>query len=990
MGGTANVQIALSNGMWLRVQVIAPGTFRIRMNDTGLFQESHLFRYEIVNVPLLTAHIHSVPCDDNIMIHAEQAILHIDGKDGQFQMIDGDGHVRLQTSCQPWSAEVSGFGAHFLLHQDEALYGLGNVAPERLQRRGLKVSMWVESNNWASAPIPFLMSTGGWAIMMNTISPHTFDIGSEIDDRLSIEGQTGELDMFLFAGESFAELLHAYTDIAGKPQLMPIWMYGLNFCSREKSDARAVLDDAIKFRKSETPCDLIGVSTDWMETANDYSTNKSWHPERFPISTNDLVRKVSFIGILHKLGFKLSLTLSCDYDLTVHEEHLAAGGKSDEDSGQKEAWFDHLQKFVNDGVSSFVLIAPNLASKHPERIWGNGMTSAELHNLYPVLLGKQMHIGFREQTNTRPVIHLEKGYLGMQQFVVSTTGTFYNGSHAIMAILNYGLSGHANATTNMHLITREGIHADFLLSWARINSLEHFHHPDFLEPPLQELFRRYARFRYSLIPYIYSAAHVAARTGMPITRAMPLMFPDDRNCRDLCQQFMLGDFILVAVYTDHVYLPEGNWFDYWTGERYSGPRSLDCRVSPQAGGPLFVRAGAIIPLWPPMDFIGQSETKVLTIHIYPRADGEFVLYEDDGTTFDYLEGRLARTRITAEESPESISVRISRREGTYTGMPQKRSYELIVHMEGKPASVRVNGQRRQDQTRRVKADPVRSYRYDRTSGTVRLYVEEAEGEEIETCIEVIRIPMSKIAAKPVTETDAIAGDEHAGEDSADRTFIAMLTTGEPDAAETAITAWWNSKMKHGKPDFAWPLLVMEGYHLLIQHAAQNGWTAADLYSERADLSIALTQLQTSAQGYELLRKLATHLVRYAEARRPSTNHRVIGEALAYAEREPGQDLSLNAMAERFSVHPFHLSRLFKKETGRTYSDYIMSIRMQRAKTLLEAGYKVYEAAEQNGYKDSGTFSRAFSKFWGFPPANFKSGKGERMPSDRLTRTEREL
>lgn len=976
MEGAKHVQIELGNGCWIRVQIIAPGTFWFRMNDTGHFQDSPLLRYRILNVPFHPVHVHSAPRGEPISLHAGQTMLHIDTKDGQFQMLDRAGRVRLQTSHQPWSASDTGFGAHFLLHRDEALYGLGNVAPEQIQRRGVKVTMRVEGNNWASAPIPYLMSTGGWALMMNTIRPHAFDIGSEADDRLSIEGQTGELDLFLFAGESLAELLHAYTDVAGKPQLMPIWMYGLNFCSRTHSDARTVLDDAIKFRKSEMPCDLIGVSSDWMGTANDYSTSKTWHPERFPISTNDLLRKVSFIGILQKHGFKFSLTLGCDYDLTVYEEQLADGGKTNGRAGQQEIWYDHLRKFVNDGVSAFVLVVPSLAFWNPERIWGNGMTSAELHNLYAVLLAKQMHAGFREQTDTRPVIHLEKGYLGIQQFAVSTAGTFYNGSLAITAILNYGLSGHANATTNMHLVAREGIHADFLLSWTRINSLDHFHHPDFLEPSLQELFRRYARLRYSLIPYLYSAAHIAAVTGMPITRAMPLMYPDDRHCRDLCQQFMLGDFLLVAVYTDQVYLPEGDWFDYWTGERYSGARSLDYHLPPQAGGPLFVRAGAILPLWPPMDFIGQVQPSTLTLHIYPGADGAFDLYEDDGTSFDYLNGRLARTRITVEESPDLMSVRISRREGEYMGMPQKRSYEMIIHAESKPTAVKVNGQRRKDQTKRVKADPIRSYRYDRPSATVRLYVEEAEGEERETCIEVIRIPMNKPAAKVAAE--AIASDEQGATDSADRTFIAALTTGDPDA-EAAITTWWNTKMKHGQSDSVWPLLVMDGYRMLVQHAAENGWTAEELYSEGADLSIALTQLQSSAQGYELLRKLATHLARYTEAQRPTTKHAIINEVLAYVKRELDRDLSLNAMAERFSVHPFHLSRLFKKETGRTYSDYIMSIRMQRAKTMLEAGYKVYEAAEQNGYKDSGTFSKAFSKYWGYPPANVKSRMRERLP-----------
>ncbi|MBD2864003.1 helix-turn-helix domain-containing protein [Paenibacillus oceani] len=276
---------------------------------------------------------------------------------------------------------------------------------------------------------------------------------------------------------------------------------------------------------------------------------------------------------------------------------MSEGIVDGERNDSEEVWYDHLRKFVDDGISGFVLFLKNPMFSHPDRIWSNGMTSAELHNLYPVLLGKQMHVGFRQQTNTRPVIHMEKGYLGMQQFVASTAGTFYNARHAITAVLNYGLSGHVNTSTNMHLITREGIHADYLLAWSRIHSQDHFHHPDFLEQPLHELFQRYARLRYRLLPYLYATAHVAARTGMPIARAMPLLYPDDRNCRELSRQYMLGDFLLVAVYTDQVYLPEGNWIDYWTGKRYSGSQWITYTVPAGAGGPLFVRSGAIIPMW---------------------------------------------------------------------------------------------------------------------------------------------------------------------------------------------------------------------------------------------------------------------------------------------------------------------------------------------------------------------------------------------------------
>lgn len=1123
-GTMTDVLLPLACGGRMKAQAVASDTFRIRMNGTGAFPESPLMRYGIVSA---VEEAKTAPfvwrAGGEAEIRSGRALLRIGGADGQLRLYGPDGDVRLRTSAplRTGLSGTGGFEARFSLQADEALYGLGNIAPERMNRRGQRVEIWAGKDLWASAPIPYLMSSAGWAVMMNTTRRHTFDIGAASGDELSIAGQDGELDLFLYVGDGYAELLDAYTNIAGKPPLLPIWMYGLNFCSRVKSSARDVLDDAIKFRRSNTPCDLIGLSADWMEQEGDHSIHKRWHPVRFPTSTNDLLRQVSFIGILQKQGFKLSLTLGCDYDLTAYEERLLGGGEGSNDGGpvrdgpdggggergdgprderdregrqgredrepagqnrsgqgaglsgdenrleaiadgSEEPWYEHLRKFVDDGISGFVLSATHPANSQPGRVWANGMTSEELHHLYPLLLGKQMHVGFRGQTNRRPAIHMEKGYLGMQRFVASTTGTFYNARHAIAAILNYGLSGHAHTSTNMHLISREGIHADFLLAWSRINSQDHFHHPDFLEHPLQELFRRYARLRYRLIPYIYSAAHVAARTGMPITRAMPLMYPADRNCRELSQQYMLGDFLLVAVYTDQVYLPEGEWFDYWTGERHSGSRWVACEVPAGAGGPLFVQAGAIVPMGPAMDYIGQAKAETLTLELYPGPHGQFVLYEDDGVTFDYLNGRVARTHMSLESGREGITVRISRREGDYDGMPARRSYELIVRTEGKPAAVLVDGQRRPDQTRRIKSDPFRSWRYDRLAGTVRLNVDEATFSEAGVCVEIVHSAYSQKGGPAVApsaaasdayeaygrsgvrtdrreqsaasgvrtgrgaqaaangggrpfdkealsaSTDGTAGGvsggnrvdsrddrRHGGKDGqrqnskvdkrqdgkdaadfADEAFVAALGSGEPRTAEAALAAWWEARMKPAASAAVWQLHAMRACHLIVRHAEQSGWNAADVFGGATDGARGTALLlQTPEQSYEQLLRFVRELFRAAEAHRPAAKHPAVRELLAIIQREPERDLSLNAMAERCALHPFHLSRLFKKETGFVYSDYVMSVRMTKAKKLLEAGQKVYETAARCGFKDAGNFSKAFSKYWGVPPVCFKPERG---------------
>ncbi|WP_158302213.1 TIM-barrel domain-containing protein [Paenibacillus mesophilus] len=1012
MGELKDFLLSLSNGRWVRIQTVAPGTFRFRMNETGHFAEPASVRYQIVSAILEAERdVYTAPPGSVVDFRSGQAMLRMDGGDGQFRLFGADGGERVATSASPWSSDKSGFGVRLQLGGDEALYGLGNIAPERMQRRGLRVEMWGEKQLWASAPIPFLMSSSGWAVMVNTTWRHLFDIGASNENELLIEGLAGELDLFLFAGNDYAELLDAYTNVAGKPPLLPIWMYGLNFCSRIGSSARDVLDDAIKFRRAGTPCDLIGLNDDWMERAKDFSTTKRWHPVRFPTSTNDLLRQVSFIGILHKQGFKLSLALGCDYDLTVLEERLAGenmgseweyrndGYREDAQPLHEESWYEHLRKFVVDGVSAFVLHPNNPMHGDPGRIWGNGMSSAELHNLYPVLLCKQMYTGFLKQTNKRPAILIERGYLGMQRFAASTTGTFYDAKHAIVAILNYGLSGHVHTTTNMHLISREGIHADFLLAWSRINSMDHFQHPDFLEHPLKELFQRYARLRYRLIPYLYSTAHAAARTGMPITRAMPLMYPRDRHCRELDGQYMLGDSLLVAVYTESVYLPEGDWFDYWTGKRYCGPCRIDVSVPPEAGGPLFVRAGAIIPMWPPMDYIGERRVETLTLEIYPGAHGSFLLYEDDGATLDYLEGASVRTRLECASDQAMTTVRIAKREGTFAGMADKRSYELIVRTNAKPAAVRVGVERRPDRTARNKSDPFRSWRYDRLAGTVRLHVAEAEFGEEGVCIEIVHPsksgrsaaarngaerrsaasvdpfsgPAASVLGRGISDAAGGGGDAVSDDLEADNAFAAALDSGELRVAEAALTEWWGAKMKQAPSaaNAVWQLHVMKGCYLIVRQAERSGWTSAGAFKHMEDEASELAQLQKPEQGFELLLRLVSRLIRQMDAPHPRAKHPVIRELLVLALREPERDLSLNAMAERFALHPVHISRLFKKETGRNYYDYVISMRMMRAKQLLREGHKVYDAAALCGFKDAGNFSKAFSKYWGEPPVSFK-------------------
>lgn len=183
---------------------------------------------------------------------------------------------------------------------------------------------------------------------------------------------------------------------------------------------------------------------------------------------------------------------------------------------------------------------------------------------------------------------------------------------------------------------------------------------------------------------------------MPIMRSMNLMFPDDPECENCMNQYMFGESFLVGAFTDKIYLPEGRWIDYWTGEVYEGNKEITCQIPEGFGGLLFIRDGAIIPYWQVMDFVGQKPIDNISLHVYPNGESLFTLYEDDGTTYKYLDGEFATTDIKVNSIDHDIFVDIAPRKGNYDGMPEKRSFEVTIHNIPSVTNILINGMSLED------------------------------------------------------------------------------------------------------------------------------------------------------------------------------------------------------------------------------------------------------------------------------------------------------
>jgi alpha-glucosidase/alpha-D-xyloside xylohydrolase len=214
-------------------------------------------------------------------------------------------------------------------------------------------------------------------------------------------------------------------------------------------------------------------------------------------------------------------------------------------------------------------------------------------------------------------------------------------------------------------------------------------------PAIEPVARKYAELRYRLMPYTYSLAWDARESGLPLMRALWLHYPNDTIARRTGDEFLWGRDLLVApVYrrgatSREVYLPSGDWYDWWSGERVSGGRTLTRPVD-LATMPIFVRAGAIVPVDPIRQYTGEAVAGNTTLRVYRGTDGVATLYDDDGISQDYLSGRGAtQLRLTWADRDGRLTLEPV---GGMTGF-QPRTFDVVLLPDGARRTVSYSGRR---------------------------------------------------------------------------------------------------------------------------------------------------------------------------------------------------------------------------------------------------------------------------------------------------------
>ena len=589
----------------------------------------------------------------------------------------------------------------FSLAPDERIYGGGSTSRDHIQHRGEILRMWATYQH-TEIPMPFVMSSRGWGVFDNTTRKCYFDVSCTDKDKMNIYNTSDEADFFIYFGSGMPSILDAYTLTVGRTYVLPKWAYGLCFGPNMREDQWQILRDAVGFREHDVPVDLFWLEPQWMEKRYDFSMDKKWNynlfsPEPYWLQEEKDKKYYNrlFIGKLNSMGIHLGLWLCEEYDLSLPEEDALAARTGGKVSGQPH-WMDHLKQFVNQGVEGFKLDPARTIDEHTYWEYYNGYTDKDMHNLNQVLVLKQCAQMTREHTGKRTWQHYCGGWSGVQHWGASTSGDNGGGKTALYDQLNLGMSGFMNTSCDVMSVPKElemqSLHFGLFLPWVQINSWFAMMHP-FYYSGLEKLkYHDAVRYRYTILPYIYSTALEGAINGMPIVRAMPLVFPDDRNCDDMTYQYMFGPSYCVGIFTNEIYLPEGRWVDAWTGERISSRGETFTREYPSnRAGLLFIRDGAIIPCMEDKEFIGTEPLDTYILRVYPCGESEYTMYEDDGISYAFEDGAIAATRFACRQSEKQVSIIVDPVSGKFEGMPENRTYKFEVKTDSKPRKVLVDG-----------------------------------------------------------------------------------------------------------------------------------------------------------------------------------------------------------------------------------------------------------------------------------------------------------
>jgi alpha-glucosidase len=616
------------------------------------------------------------------------------------------------------------YSLKYELNADDHFYGMGQadqfVDHLDLDHRGQVHEVWNHHSPPAATIFPWLVSLRGYGLLVDNAHRAVWDLGHSDPASFAYRARGGGLQYYIFFGPELPRVLQAFFELTGFPLLPPRWVFGLlqsRYGYRNRRELEAIAET---FRSKRLPCDALILDLFWFKEMGDLAFDPiDWPDAREMLSRlkdqgfRTMVIEEPYLTVKSR-NYPEALAqgyLAQHYDGTAYTFDFWPGECALVDFSNpsaREWWSQKHQPLLELGIDGWWADL-NEPAKHFQDMAHHGGPAASVHNANALLMQDAIHDAHqRYAPERRPFILSRSGFPGSQRYGVALWSgdvdmTFASLRKQVAVGLNVGLAGIPLWGTDIGGFGFGGkCSPELYARWFEFGAFcplcrphgdqTELREPWQFGPEIEAICRKYLQLRYRLLPYIYSAAREACTSGVPIMRPLVLAYPNDPQVHNLSDEYLFGRDILVAPVLDEgavertVYLPAGEWFNFWTDESLSGPRSLKVDADLDTI-PLFIRHGAIIPTGPDLQYTSERPLDPLTLEIYRGCDGTCTLYEDDGETSQYQNGAFAQTRFETTDTPEALICRVGERQGRLAGSQLPRTIMLKIHRQPQVTSV---------------------------------------------------------------------------------------------------------------------------------------------------------------------------------------------------------------------------------------------------------------------------------------------------------------
>ncbi|NSL51956.1 glycoside hydrolase family 31 protein [Calidifontibacillus erzurumensis] len=627
------------------------------------------------------------------------------------------------------------------MDEDDHFYGFGEKTGF-LEKRGEKLTMW---NSDVFAPhnpetdplyqsIPYFMTVRkgkAHGLFFDNTWKTTFDLKS-YEDCYSFSAEGGQLDYYVFAGPTPKDVIEQYTDLTGRMPLPPKWALGYHQSKYSYKSEQEVRELADTFIEKQIPIDAIYLDIHYMDGYRVFTFDKANFPNPEKLIADLKKAGIHTVPIVdpgvkkdpeyHIYREGVLGDYFCKYlEGNIYIDEVWPGlcafpdfskTKTQQWWGEKHAFYTNLgiEGIWNDMNEPAVFNETKTMDVdviHEND--GELKTHKEFHNVYGLFMEKATYEGLKKLLNgKRPFLLTRAGFSGIQRYAAVWTGdnrSFWE--HLEMALpmcMNLGISGVPFCGADVGGFAHDA-NGQLLVRWMQAGSfIPFFRNHNNLQSIRQEpwafgekyekMIKKYIELRYQWLHHFYTLFKEASQTGFPVMRPLFLEYPHDPNVTNLSDQFLVGDNVLIApilrpdTKCRTVYLPEGEWINYWTDEKLLGGKFIIVEAD-LSTLPIFIKRGTMIAQGSVKQSTKIPETK-LEIHLYRNDQGvsTYRLYDDDGETFAYENGDYFLKTLTCHQSERSIHFTITNENETYK--PSWKEWNLVIHLVDKPVSLYIN------------------------------------------------------------------------------------------------------------------------------------------------------------------------------------------------------------------------------------------------------------------------------------------------------------